>query len=321
VQGNDAPYSGGPSGIFIWLQGKDSTILGNTFAGPTMYTIRANEFSRTLIAYNTFTNYSRANLNMQRGDHVYVSHNTFTGMTVGFGPLGGPSGKDDPDWVNARTNWIVVESNKMDFTDPRSAASGNLSIGDGAQNMMVRNNVILKNDGESIVVLGYNKDFNRLVSNLHVVNNTTINNGKYGVFLKLFGRADGIWVENNVYRAPNSTMINGDTAAISVNEMTLDSFRSISNNLWDLKPCTWDPGAMFYVWAGGFDGRGMLTPAEWAAYSQVNNDLYTSATLDGSYRPSGTVATKGKKVAGVFADFYGKLRPANGSWSLGAVQA
>jgi hypothetical protein len=160
------------------------------------------------------------------------------------------------------------------------------------------------------------------VVNAQFINNTVINNGRKGNFLRLNGSASGLQVVGNLYVAPNLFIGEYGTSAIYVRQDSLASFDRISNNIWpNAKIHWWARGGVHWV-STGTTSDGYKTPAQWEAYAQVDGDHYSNVPIDATYEPAaGSVAVVERDaiVGGVFADFYGRYR--FGTATVGAVQA
>ena len=60
------------------------------------------------------------------------------------------------------------------------------------------------------------------------------------------------------------------------------------------------------------------TPAQWNSYSQVGTDIFADVSFKGFTPASGSAAANaGGQEDGVFFDYYGNARPANGPISAG----
>jgi len=283
VQDNTEPTDNGLREYFVWLQGTDSTIIGNTCANSTrQHVIRASQgFSRTLIAYNNFDNKDRtalgdpgdnakATINLQTGSYAYVASNHFADGPIGVGPLGGTDGMSLPNYQSLRTSWVVFEKNTIDSTS--------LNVTNGAEHIMVRNNVVHFDNNIEIKIDGYDSSLGRAVSDLTILNNTGINNGSQGKFLELFAGGDSqIKLDNNLYLA--QTLVPGPygTAAIYSNDSTMASFSEIKNNVWPMPNFIdgWANGGINWVATNSVGTNGYETPSLWNSWwSMVSGDSF-----------------------------------------------
>jgi hypothetical protein len=331
VQDNSQPTDNGMMSYFVWLEGSDAVIIGNTSANSTrQHNIRAADgFNRALIEYNTLTNLDRRNvdsgdfskttLNIQDGTNMYIRGNTLTGGTVRIGPLGGADGVTTyPNtYLQQRTTNTVIEGNTINGAD--------IQLVHGSENTMIRNNVIHYDDHAAIETEAPDPTYNyRQVVNAYILNNTSYNNSTHGNFLWINGQAGGIVLDNNLYVAPNMEVGGWQTSPIFVGIGNLSMFAQINGNVWQTpKTSGWGVDGGVNIITDGTSMTGYKTPSWWNGQYMVGDDAFSNTPIGGDYKPGwGSVAsTYGKKVAGVMDDFYGTARPSNGIWSAGAVQA
>jgi hypothetical protein len=324
VQDNVQPANAGITDYFLWLQGADAVVLGNSVAAGAMYAIRTSggtgeSVTRALFARNNLASADRSNLRIQKGSYCYVVNNAITHSGVEFGPLGGGDGFADPHWSTARSQFDVFESNTF------TAAPGKyLRISSGTEHVSVRNNVIRADDQQAIAIEGYDAAFNRQVVDAYVLNNTVINNGTGGQFLNLVspGLNPQVTLENNLYVAPSLAVGLNGAAPIYVHGTDLSTFRLIQDNVWSLPGSTnaWANGGINFI-SPTFALPGYVTPTNWEAFPQVDHDTFASTPLTSTLAPTGVAATHSRPAPGVFTDFSGKARPTFSNWSAGAIQA
>jgi len=230
------------------------------------------------------------------------------------------SAADGLPWKSARLNNVVIENCRT--------VGVKMRVVHGAQNVMIRNN-ILQNDGDSIInVDAYNPSYGRGVVNLNIINNTGINNSTKGRFLYVGGEANGITLVNNLYKADSLLVGEFTASGVYINAGGFGSFRTISNNVW--------PSPSVSPWiklnAQGGTGIQIVGPNvisnyynidEWNNSSNVGTDYQQDTAMSSNYIPSGSsiAASNGAKYAGIFTDFYGNARNLNSQWSIGAVEA
>ena len=320
-QDNSAPKITGIRDYFQWFEGKNAVIIGNNVANSTReHIIRIFGGERVLVSSNDMTNLNRESVDRydgakgvvaaQRGAYMYIASNKLNGPS-GFGPLGLSNGTNET-W--ARTLHGVFESNIQ--------SNAQFELKHGAEHIMVRNNVFLRDGYVNIQIEGYNTTYGRGAVDLFILNNTAINNGTTGNFIRMDVPVDGVKLINNLYVAPNLYTGPYGTAVVAVFGNDLSSFSRIDSNNWS------SPAIDAYAEGGvNFVGRSnsssdFKTPDEWNAYYQVGTDYFVDVSLDGNYRPTGSSAgvNVGSVVGGVFTDLNGNYRPGN-SWSVGAVQA
>lgn len=328
IQDNVATTDHSVRGYFVWLQGSDDVILGNTVPNSTReHIIRIGGADRVLIADNTFANednsakdpldISKAVFNDQVGNDIYITHNTITDGVTGVGPLGGADGVSTP---NLRISNVVIDGNTFN--------NANLAVTGGSDHVTIRNNLINRNYAEAILVNptdtytvnGKQIYAGRTITSLTIANNTYSSTGTSGNFLlvKTMGTAGQITLDNNVVVAPNYIPGANGTAAvyIAADAATAKAqFKEISGNVWSTeKPNSYAEGGYFYVWPTWSDKSGYLTPAEWASWGAslgTNTDRFPTGTLSINTTTgivTGLPTGVTKIVKGVFDDLNDKLR-------------
>ncbi len=275
---------------FSWLEGNDLVVLGNKvvygvpinpYHGAGCHVLRTSGtsggFSRLLVANNDFTNYGRNAIRIEKGSYAYLNNNKILGAlrsdngdstgAVMFGPLGDGDGKQDPDWANARTKYVVFEGNDV--------TTGYARVKHGAENIMIKNNVIRAPDsnpvggtsGNIITIVGYDSGYGRTVSNVIVRNNVGITKDWKGEFFRLENKASEITLLNNLYIAPDlGSAGSWSTAAAYVYSLIgMNSFTKVDNNTWpDINPSS---NIEKINYAGSYVD--LLT---WNSYAQVGTD-------------------------------------------------
>jgi hypothetical protein len=214
----------------------------------------------------------RGTLTIHKGNHVYVANNSLYGGSLGVGPLNQQTGLKDK---GARLAWVVLENNVI---------TSRVQLGHGSDHVAMRNNLIKRDDDIAIDMPGWSDDFDRGISDVYIVNNTVINNGTTGKFLKVGSAVAGVTITNNLYVAPNLTTGEHYAAPIQINNKDLAGFRLIANNVWP-EPTILDSanGGINYV-GDGNGNNGYKTPAEWEAYNVVHNDQYKDVKLGDTYK-------------------------------------
>ena len=325
VQDNDAPSAFALRSYFLWGEGNDFVILGNRVTNVIHeHAIRIFGVNRILIAYNDLANpktYSfepaKNALNLQWADYAYVYGNTLHGNNQ-LGPLGGTEGLT---WRSATLRHLVFESNHgVDCT---------IRIVPGLIDSVLRNNVIQKTNDNAIIVDPADPTYPRIVSNVSFVNNTVVNPGTQGKFLYLGGKASGLVVANNLYKADNLIVGEHVTAGLYVNDTSLASFSFIGGNVWPIPTIpVWAAGRI----PGGTGINGVSLDANavgnyynisrWNALGVVGSDAQQDTAVNSTFVPaaSATAANFALHYGGVFSDYTGKVRSLSGSWSVGAMQ-
>jgi hypothetical protein len=280
MENNTSPTTTGLRGYFVWAQGSDLTILGNTAVNSTtQHIVRVGGAERMLIAYNNFANvnvYSKDTITVQIGEYAYIAHNTLLQGSTNIGPTDASGLVTDPAQQAASFFWAVVEDNTLYVP---------LTIQAGASEVAVRGNVAFTDNSTAFIIQGFNAAYNRGVSNVSISGNTEINSGTSGSFVTLLGAATGISLTDNLYVAPNLVFGNvGDTIGtpVQVQQSDLSSFSQISQNVW---PAYFDSGPakggeMFIAPLGS---SFYATPDQWNAYPQVSGDDFEAVALPADY--------------------------------------
>lgn len=314
----------GTGGYFAWVNGTDYVIVGNVTQDISQHVIRMNRFARVLIADNVLESTNRFGVNAQFGEHVYVAGNTVNGSidptngwvigSLSIGPLGDADGiAQDPQAPTRRTKFAVIENNRLN--------TAQIQLQHGAEQAMVRNNLV-RIDGKAAILLdGYDSTYNRNVNNVAFVNNTAINNAAEGQFFKTGSGNAAMVLRNNLFVAPNFVTGANRNAIVRVDSTNLACFTAVARNVWPVpSTLSYAQGGYHYVHPGS-SSSGYLTPAEWDALAQVSDETYEDVTLDGQDQPGGgtAAATAARAFAGVVTDINGKIRVGN-NWTAGAVQ-
>src|SRR5207253_3864003 len=86
--------------------------------------------------------------------------------------------------------------------------------------------------GVAINIGGYNSTYDRIVNDLWIQNDTVLQSGTYGNFLKTFGHANNVHLRNNIYSA--ASLIVGAYASGDIYNVDSNwtSFVDSSNNCW-----------------------------------------------------------------------------------------
>src|SRR5256885_17256273 len=100
------------------------------------------------------------------------------------------------------------------------------------RSVMVRDNILHRNDAAGFEVDGFNSEYGRGVVDANIVSNTVINDGDKGNFVWVGGDVNGITLTNNLYVAPHLLAGPYATAPVYVADSDLSSFRLIKDNVW-----------------------------------------------------------------------------------------
>jgi hypothetical protein len=305
-----SPLSNGLYAYFLWDQAVDSVVLGNTVVNSIHeHIIRTSAASGILIADNTFTNNDgKGCIEVHEGSYAWVQGNTVTNGDIRVGPLG--------LWgepVTEITQYAVIQGNTVNNVS--------INVDPGSDDISIRNNVILRNEGMMIDVASTDS-IGHTSGDIQILNNTGISDGTNGNFLKVEDHTLGIILANNLMIAPNLVVGENGSAPVYTYENNLSSFTFIGGNVWPSPDILGfaDGGINF---AGvTFTSAGYFTPAAWNAQSVVANDIFSNVAVSSGYAPSSSsvAASAGNPIAGLFFDFDGNSIPSSGSISAGAVQ-
>jgi len=299
-------------GYFVWDQGFDTTVIGNTALGSVHEHIMRTSSASEILAYdNNFTNSDgKGCIEIHEGSLAWIDSNTVTGGDIRVGPLGL---WNEP--ITSSTNDCVIQNNLVNSTC--------INVYPGSHSISIRNNIIRLNSGRMIDVRGQD-GLGRQSSDIEILNNTGISTGSYGNFLAVENHTDGILLENNLLVEPNLIVGGNSSAPVYVYEANLSSFTYINGNVWQLPAVyqSFAKGGSIYVGTTSVSS-GYLTIAQWNAESVVGTDYYYSVAINASTgAPSvgSPLATADAAIPGVFGDIDGDQRPVNGVWTPGAVQ-
>jgi hypothetical protein len=157
---------------------------------------------------------------------------------------------------------------------------------------MLRNNVIKDPNGPAINVGAYDATYNRIVSDLTINNNTAINTGTYGMFIELYGKAQGVALTNNLYIGTQLKYGLAATVNVYVKDTSLSSFSAINGNVWPVPASiSWEAyGGEFYVNPNVDLAAGFMTPSVWNSQTVVGTDTVQRVSLTNLF--GATINTK-----------------------------
>lgn len=297
AQQNTAGHIGA---YFIWAIGTDHVYLGNTVADDAdEHTIRLASASRVLVAYNDLRNTAKSTVWAMLGHHCYIAHNTLRNGRVLIGP-----NFADGAWE---------ERYKQCVADGNLILDEGFVLYSGAEDVMLRNNIIRANGRDAISIWGWYAPMNRTTRDIKVYNNTATNdNTQNGCFLRLGDGSENLKVINNLYVAPSLNTHNNAANVFSAdNSLDGQTFR---NNIWSTSSTS--------NWVNFVANGQGVGESQWDGYSQTDNEWFMDfdgTELDAQYRPQFN-AERGRALPGVQTDYYGRKRPKNGPRTVGAVE-
>jgi hypothetical protein len=219
---------------------------------------------------------------------VYAYQNIFAQGPANAGPLGTDVANPDVTLTD-----VVFDSNTINNTT--------LLITAGAEDVMIKNNVINAN-GDSGITINAQEiggGFNWTVTNVWILNNTVTEPGQYGGFLAINdGEASNIVMDYNVFDDPNFQISSGQ-AFVTIDENDMNSFSQVLDNVWSepawISP--WVNGGMFFVSSDISSQVGWLTPAEWEASGVASGDVIMNINLGSTYQVQTDGFTAGSSLA------------------------
>ena len=275
-----APLKTGVRAYFVWTQGTDFVCINNFAANSTReHIVRLTGVQRALIYNNDFTNLdrrpadkydtSKGTIEMHNGAYAYITQNTINGGTIRVGPLG------INENVSTATDWSVIEDNHLTGTY--------IVAYPGAHHVLIRNNVIRNNAIQAIQLQAPDED-GRTNGDIQIINNTAIENGESGAFLKVWGHVDGIDLRNNLLIAPHLKVGTNGAGAVNVAEADLSSFTAIDHNIW---PKFGNGTAELMV------ANHTISQSDWKAMPPVKQDSFADIAVDDKGMPADSAAIKG----------------------------
>jgi PKD repeat protein len=214
----------------IWGEGKDHVYVGNTMKHSRQeHLIRTSGAGvvRLLIAHNSLSRPSNAkgSIELRRSEWFWITDNHINGGTMRVGPQEQDQERE-PNWEQIKCKFGVVEDNRIEkvFVNFRP----------GTEHVILRNNYIAYNDGEAILAECVKEGYDqvRKVKDLTIENNTAVNTGAKGKFLKVNGHAEGIALRNNLFVAPKLSTNDVQSCAVDVRDKDLSGFTAIDHNVW-----------------------------------------------------------------------------------------
>ncbi len=306
-----SPNADGLDGYFVWGQGSDLVLVGNSAASSVgQHIFRTLDTSEVLVADNDFTNLDgKGCIEIQAGSYAWVSGNTVTGGDIRVGPRGGPT-----EAVTTVTAYAVIQDNTV--------INNWIAADAGSEHIMIRNNVIDTSLGKYCIVLTGQDNYGRQSADIRVFNNTGIESQNVGTFLTCIGYVNGVQLVDNLYVDPTMYIGAGGTAPVYVIASDLSGWTLVTNNVWQTPAGAnlWSQGGINFV-GTSYVQSGEQTAGEWNALPQVGTDLFSATSINyTTFAPAANsvAATAGVAVAGVSDDMYGNAR--TGTLSVGAVE-
>jgi PKD repeat protein len=281
VMDSEATKDYGTRSYFVWGQGTDLVILGNTSMDSSReHNVRTSGVERILVAHNNFAQTDRSEddpgdiqkgcIEIHRGLYSYVTGNTVHGGVI----RGGPRGVGEEP--TSETAWLVIEDNYCDDVG--------IQLYPGTHHASIRNNVIERYDslrhGPAIAFMDSSKGNDRVSGDIYVLNNTAIERRASGSFLKLNTEMQpgSVTVKNNLWVNANFRAGHLASSGIYVSEDNLKSFREITGNVWATPRSftKWAGNGTNYVGAAWGRQGSYKSAAEWNKMDKVGTDIFTN---------------------------------------------
>jgi hypothetical protein len=258
-------------GCCIWSEGTDHVYVGNTMTNSTQEHLLRSDgagVTRVLIEDNDFSRptQDKGSLELRIASWFYVSGNRIDGGTLRIGQGIGP--------ISTDYEWGVVEDNE----------TWNVwaNIRPGVHHLAFRDNVMNWDGGTAIILETQGSQTPRTSSDIRIDHNTVISDSTTSKFLSIDGPAQGVSVTNNLMYAPNLEWAGQSAGALVIADANMNSFTSISDNIWPVIPPTSGIAGDNYFWPTTGDVfNGYRTNAWWAAQPQVHGEQYADANLSG----------------------------------------
>ncbi|MEM8874696.1 MAG: PKD domain-containing protein [Planctomycetota bacterium] len=231
-----------------WAEGTDIVLLDNTATHSIKeHIVRVGGAERLLGVGNAFTNRRKSCFNVQVAEQVWLEDNRISGAWA-LGPLGGADGRDSTE----RCRIAVVRSNVSDTT---------FELKHGAESVRFSGNLLHTDNQPAICIEGFSAAFDRGVTDIDLYDNTAVNLGEHGNFLRIDGPAKNVRLTGNRYLAPRLRPGSHETAVIFILDDNADAIVGMTDNHW---PDTRDRNHAFagdglhYVWPTWSDQRGYV---------------------------------------------------------------
>jgi hypothetical protein len=292
VQNNSAPNPQGLRDYFVWMNGNDQVILGNTVANSTRQHVVRSSFTttnRVLIAGNDFANPSNVNgdsgdtqkttVNIRAGSYVYVTNNTLRNATVAIGP-------DDALPENTVVPWFKFDGNTL--------LNSQLYVHSSTQHAMIDNNFSNLEYYQQFEIDTNDPSYpSRKMLDVTFTHNTGVQQGTIGSMLQIDGDATGgiITVTDNLFAAPNLQPGNQFATSIMVKANTDAAIAWSDGNVWAAPSPAFNywyvPQGVIFI-AAGLDPSRFLTASQWNGLSNVGTDTFRAVgvSLGGSLQVS-----------------------------------
>lgn len=311
-----------------FVTGQDMVFLGNTVVNSLRaHVLRLSQHSRTLVAYNNLTDGDhgqldqfdvvRTPLSIQQGVDFYAYANTLsaditaTDSTPGLSKtLGAVSAGALREGNGHRDQYLlncVLEANTI---------NAKIDVQTGTSGLMIRNNIIDRTDSQNVNINGLSGNdeaglpYNRVTTNVSILNNTIRDNGKTGTLFRIGDAIDNLEIVNNHGLAANI----GTNPTVA---LVADFTHGFGTNNIVQRNC-------FPLCDNYRVNSVVQTLAVFNLRSQCGGlNTKENTTVDTTYKPASnsTAATFARPKPGVYDDVKNNSRPqAATTWTCGAYQ-
>jgi hypothetical protein len=299
-----------------WGEGSHHTLRGNTLENSVNEHGMRFYADHVSVYDSAITNDSKTTISAASAEWVYIARNTFASGRVRIGYFTGSE--------FTSVEHAVFERNVVLDPDPGGAPVEIFP----ARDVFVRNNVVRTSDLVAFLIWGDGGGDPFPVSaaeRIRLVNNTVLNQGQYGAFVRIAGQAAGpgtIAVANSLHVFPN--MVGGQYGPpfnVRIEAGGTLGGAVFSHDSWQTPPSPIGSCDAVHM-VEGLGCGDHLDVAAWDALDETESESYHQELLGADHAPPpGSPPTMhGAPFPGVFDDLYGTLRPATAPWAAGAVE-
>lgn len=285
VENNSAPLLTGLRGYFVWMNGTNGVVLGNSVINSTRQHVMRSNYTTSqdwLIAGNNFTSGDntadvnepiKTTIYLRLGQNFYLTGNTLNDDPADFGPT------DDMP-TTATVSWIKFDGNFVN--------NAQVILHGSVQHMMISNNLTNLAGIYPQYQIQPTDDMGRQMSEVTMANNTGTLVGNLGYFVNIEGSAQPsvLTIKNNLFAAPNLAIGYDMASSVFMSGSNASSVYLFSHNVW-AAPSTFlaqvMPTAVNYIApAGVLNEAYFLTVASWDSLANVQDDQFRAVTVSAS---------------------------------------
>ncbi|HEY2587202.1 MAG TPA: DUF4082 domain-containing protein [Tepidisphaeraceae bacterium] len=282
VENNSAPLITGLRGYFVWMNGTQGVVLGNTVVNSTRQHIMRSNFPTTedwLIDGNNFTGNNnpadpgemeKTTINIRQGDHIDIEGNTLAGATASFGPT------DDMS-TSANVSWIKFDGNVMN-----NAA---IELHGSVWHTMVSNNLTNLGGYYPQIQLLPTDDMGRQMQDVTIQNNTGELTGSGGTFIGITGDSPAgvLTIKNNLFASAGGQVGVYNSGSVGIYANSANAVALFSHNVWapPSGQLANNPGGVNYISAtdGVLGWYNYLTAQQWNSLPNVQDDQFRAVSM------------------------------------------